>query len=357
MKQDNAAAIAVPHKESFQSAIDGKKVDLFVLSKGQTEVAITNYGARIVSYIVPDKEGRKTDIVVGFDSLEGYLRAEERYYGAIVGRYANRIAKGRFTLEGKEYVLAVNNAPNHLHGGRKGYQDVVWDVVGSSDDSLTLKYFSPDGEEGYPGNLDVTVKYTLSGNDLVMDFEATSDKTTVFNITNHAYFNLNGQGSGTILDHQLMINADRYTPIDETSIPFGELSPVEGTPFDFRTPAPIGSRIEEEHGQLKNGTGYDHNFVLNRTEGDQLQSAARAVGDKSGIVLEVLTTEPGIQLYTGNFMKAHHQIKYGFRDEKRAAFCLETQHYPDSPNQPQFPSTVLRPGERFRSQTIFRVHT
>jgi aldose 1-epimerase len=348
-------AIALPKKENFQDTIDGKKVDLFILSNGTTDVAITNYGARIVSYLVPDSEGRKTDIVVGFDSLQGYLGAEERYYGAIVGRYANRIAKGKFTLEGKEYTLAINNAPNHLHGGKKGYQDVVWDVVESSDESLTLKYISPDGEEGYPGNMHITVKYTLSGDDLVMDFKATSDKATVFNITNHAYFNLNGQGSGTILDHQLLINADHYTPIDETSIPVGEIAPVKDTPFDFQTPVPIGARIDEENGQLKNGTGYDHNFVLNSKGDNALILAARAKGDKSGITLEVLTTEPGVQLYTGNFMKAHHQIKYGFRDERRSAFCLETQHYPDSPNQPKFPSTVVKPGERFWSQTIFRV--
>lgn len=357
MKHNSETAIALPSKESFQQTIDGKKVDLFVLSNETTDVAITNYGARIVSYFVPDKQGKKTDIVVGFDSLEGYLGAEERYYGAIVGRYANRIAKGKFSLDGEEYTLATNNAPNHLHGGKKGYQDVVWDVVEAAPESLTLRYFSPDGEEGYPGNMEITVKYSLSGNDLVMDYGATTDKATVFNITNHAYFNLNGQGSGTILDHQLMINADHYTPIDETSIPLGEIAPVEGTPFDFRTPATIGYRIEEEHEQLKNGTGYDHNFVLNTAGDQQLMLAAGAVGDKSGIALEVLTTEPGIQLYTGNFMKAHHQIKYGFRDQRREAFCLETQHYPDSPNQPKFPSTVLKPGERFKSQTIFRVHT
>lgn len=350
-------AIALPNKERFQDTIDGKNVDLFVIRNEKAEVAITNYGARIVSYLVTDREGRKTDIVVGFDSLEGYLGAEERYYGAVVGRYANRIAKGRFSLDGKEYTLATNNAPNHLHGGKKGYQDVVWEVAEVTPESLTLKYFSPDGEEGYPGNMDITIKYTLSGDDLVMDFEATTDKTTVFNITNHAYFNLNGQGSGTIVDHQLMINADHYTPIDETSIPLGQIAPVEGTPFDFRKPVAIGARIDQEDGQLKNGTGYDHNFVLNSKGDQQLILAARAVGDKSGIVLEVLTTEPGIQLYTGNFMKAHHHIKYGFRDERRAAFCLETQHFPDSPNQPKFPSTVLKPGERFRSQTIFRVHT
>lgn len=357
MKQNNVTAIALPNKESFQDTIDGKKVDLFILSNEKAEVAITNYGARIVSYLVLDKEGRQTDIVVGFDSLEGYLGAEERYYGAIVGRYANRIARGKFALEGKEYKLATNNAPNHLHGGKKGYQDVVWTVVEATPQSLTLKYFSPDGEEGYPGNMDITVRYSLSGDDLVLDFDATTDKATVFNITNHAYFNLNGQGSGTILDHQLMINADHYTPIDETSIPLGEIAPVEGTPFDFRTPTAIGSRIDEEDRQLKNGTGYDHNFVLNSKGDHQLLLAARAVGDKSGIVLEVLTTEPGIQLYTGNFMKAHHSIKYGYRDQKREAFCLETQHFPDSPNQPEFPSTVLEPGERFNSQTIFRVHT
>lgn len=357
MKENTVIPIELPHKENFQQTLDGKNVDLIALRNEQAEVAITNFGARIVSYIVPDKEGKKTDIVVGFDTLQGYLDAEERYYGAIVGRYANRIAKGRFTLEGKEYVLATNNGVNHLHGGVKGYQDVVWDIEQASEESVTLKYFSKDGEEGYPGNMEITVRYILTGRDLTIEFEATTDKTTVFNVTNHAYFNLNGQGGGTILDHQLLINADQYTPIDETSIPLGEIAPVEGTPLDFRTPTTIGARIDEQDTQLKNGTGYDHNFVLNKSQGDQLTLAARAVGDKSGIVLEVLTSEPGVQLYTGNFMRAHHQIKYGFCDERRAAFCLETQHFPDSPNHPQFPTTVLKPGERFESQTVFRVHT
>jgi aldose 1-epimerase len=357
MKQNIITTIELPKKEHFQSTVDGKKVDLFVLKNEKSEVAVTNFGARIVSYLVPDREGRKTDIVVGFDNLNGYLQAEERYYGAIVGRYANRIAKGKFTLEGKEYTLATNNGVNHLHGGNKGFQDVVWEVVQASTESLTLKYFSRDGEEGYPGNVEVAVKYTLSGEDLVIDFEATTNKTTVFNITNHAFLNLNGQGSGTILDHQLMINADHYTPIDETSIPYGEIAKVEGTPFDFRTPATIGSRIDEENEQLRNGSGYDHNYVLNRNGDNELILGARVVGNQSGIVLEVWTTEPGMQFYTGNFMKAHHSIKYGFRDERRSAFCLETQHFPDSPNHPHFPSTVLKPGERFNSQTIFRVHT
>lgn len=356
MKHNNDTAIELPKAESFQQNIDGKKVDLLILKNERVEVAITNYGARVVSFLVSDKEGKKTDIVVGFDKLDGYLKAEERYYGAIVGRYANRIAKGKFTLEGKEYTLATNNGPNHLHGGKKGYQDVVWDIEEASTENVTLKYFSKDGEEGYPGNMDITVKYALKGSDLVIEFEATTDKTTVFNITNHTYFNLNGQGSGTILDHQLMINADHYTPIDDTSIPLGEIAQVESTPFDFRTPAKIGARIEEDHVQLKNGSGYDHNFVLNSKDDGQLILGARAVGDKSGIVLEVLTTEPGLQLYTGNFMKAHHNIKFGFQDERRTAFCLETQHFPDSPNQPQFPSTVLMPGERFISQTVFRVN-
>ena len=357
MNQSQPSSLAPLKKEKFQQTIDGKNTDLYFLKNGTIEVAITNYGARIVSFLVPDQRGMIKDIVVGFDDLEKYVQAEERYYGAIVGRYANRIAKGRFTLEDKEYVLATNNGVNHLHGGTKGFQDVVWDMVEATDETLTLQYSSKDGEEGYPGNLEAIVRYTLKGNDLENDFRASTDKTTVFNITNHAFFNLNGQGSGSILDHQLTINADHYTPIDETSIPLGEIASVANTPFDFRNPATIGSRIKQNDQQLKHGSGYDHNYVLNRKDNHSLELAAKAIGDKSGIVLEVLTTEPGMQFYSGNFMKSKHLIKYGFKDDIQTAFCLETQHYPDSPNHPQFPSTVLKPGEPFRSKTIFRIST
>ena len=343
-------------KENFQKAIDGKQTDLFTLKNDNIELQITNYGARIVSYLVRNKEGKTTDIVVGFDNLDDYIKADERYYGAIVGRYANRIAKGRFILEGKEYKLATNNGPNHLHGGNKGFQDVVWEVVEARENTLMLKYFSKDGEEGYPGNLEATITYKLNGNDLEMDFQANTDKATVFNITNHAFFNLNGQGSGTVYDHQLYINADHYTPVDETAIPTGEIASVEETPFDFRKTNTIGSRFKQKNQQLTIGNGYDHNYVLNRSVKDALQLAARATGDQTGIVLEVLTTEPGMQFYSGNFMKSKHVIKYGFRDDPYTAFCLETQHFPDSPNHSHFPTTVLKPGEHFRSKTIFRIN-
>lgn len=357
MNQSHPSSFERLQKEKFQKTIDGKKTDLFFLKNDHIELAITNYGARLVSFLVPDQKGTIRDIVVGFDDLDKYVQAEERYYGAIVGRYANRIAKGKFTLDGKDYVLATNNGANHLHGGTKGFQNVVWDVVEGSNETLLLKYSSKDGEEGYPGNLDAMVRYTLNGNNLEIDFRASTDKNTVFNITNHAFFNLNGQGSGSILDHQLMINADHYTPIDETSIPLGEIAPVENTPFDFRNSTSIGSRINKEEQQLKHGSGYDHNYVLKRQDNHSLELAAKAIGDKSGIVLEVLTTEPGMQFYSGNFMKGKHSIKYGYKDETRTAFCLETQHYPDSPNRSHFPSTVLKPGEVFKSKTIFRVST
>jgi aldose 1-epimerase len=357
MNRSHSSSLERLNKEKFQQTIEGKKTSLYFLQNDTIELAITNFGARIVSFLVSDDNGSITDIVVGFDDIESYIQAEERYYGAIVGRYANRIAKGSFTLEGKKYVLATNNGPNHLHGGTNGFQDVVWDVVEASDKTLKLKYSSKDGEEGYPGNLEVVVQYTLKGNDLEIDFNATTDKSTVFNITNHAFFNLNGQGSGTILNHQLIINADYYTPIDETSIPLGDIAPVANTPFDFRNLTAIGSRINQNVQQLKHGSGYDHNYVLNRKSSHSLEFAAKAIGDKSGIALEVLTTEPGMQFYSGNFMKGKHSIKYGLKDENQTAFCLETQHYPDSPNHPQFPSTVLKPGEVFKSKTIFRIST
>ena len=355
MEQTTSNSTHIPDSQPFQQTIGGKQTDLYVLQNGAgVQAVFTNYGARWVSMMLPDKDDNITDVVVGLTSVEAYKNAEEPYYGATVGRYANRIARGKFTLEGKEYTLATNNAPNHLHGGDEGFQYKVWDAVMEGQNKITFTYLSPDGEEGYPGNLQVKAVYTLTDDNAIqIDFEATTDKTTVLNLTNHAYFNLNGQGSGPITDHTLMINADRYTPMDKTSIPFGRLDDVEGTPFDFRKATTIGERIDGDNEQLKYGGGYDHNFVLNK-KGAELSLAAIAVGDRSGIQLEVQTTEPGMQLYTGNFMAAKHTLKGGFKDEKRNAFCLETQHFPDSPNQPQFPSTVLQPGETFTSHSLFR---
>lgn len=338
--------------EAFEAMINGRKTGLYRLKNEQVEVWITNYGCRIVSLQVKDKEGKPVDVVVGFDSVNGYLKASEVYHGAVIGRYANRIAKGKFSLQGREYLLSTNNSPNHLHGGEYGFHNQVWEVVESNEEHIRLSYRSADGEEGYPGNLQVEASYTLSGPGLDIKFRATTDKATVLNLTNHSYFNLNGQGSGSILDHKLQINADRFTPIDEMLIPYGTEDPVEGTPFDFRQPQTIGSRINNDHPQLQFGKGYDHNYVLNKEE-STFSLAARAEGDQSGIVMEVYTDEPGMQLYTGNFMEGKNVLKGGLPDEHRSAFCLETQHYPDSPNKPQFPTVVLNPGEEFVSTTRF----
>lgn len=341
------------NRAAFETMINGRKTDLYRLENEQLEVWITNYGCRIVSLQVKDSKGKAVDVVVGFDSMEGYLKASEVYHGAVIGRYANRIAKGKFSLDGKEYSLATNNGPNHLHGGEHGFHNQAWNLVESGEDRLRFSYLSPDGQEGYPGNLEVEVIYTLSGPDLDIEFRATTDKPTVLNLTNHAYFNLNGQGSGSVLEHKLHINADRFTPIDETLIPYGTEETVEGTPFDFRQPETIGRRIDDDHQQIAFGKGYDHNYVLNKS-GKELSLAARAEGDRSGIVLEVYTEEPGMQLYTGNFMEGKNTLKGGFPDEHRSAFCLETQHYPDSPNRDNFPTVVLRPEEEFVSRTRFK---
>jgi aldose 1-epimerase len=340
-------------KKSFQSTIQGKQTDLFTLKNANGLVAhITNYGARLVSLVVPDKNGKPTDVVVGFSSVDNFVSTGERYYGATIGRYGNRIAKGKFKLDGKEYTLFTNNGQNSLHGGKSGFEDKVWDAKQINDSTLELTYLSKDMEEGYPGNLNVKVTYSVtSDNGLKIDYEATTDKKTVLNLTNHAFFNLNGEGSGTINNHTLQVNADKYTPVDSTLIPTGKLEPVQGTPFDFRQPTAIGSRVDADHEQIKNGGGYDHNFVLN---GTGMKHAATATGDRSGIVMEVHTIEPGLQFYGGNFMKGQHTFKGGSKDEYRTAFCLETQHFPDSPNQPSFPSTTLNPGETYKTTTVYR---
>lgn len=345
----------LPPASDFQETIAGKESALFILkNQNGLMAAFTNYGARWVSMLIPAQGYEVRDVVIGFDSLKGYLNSSEGYYGATVGRYANRIAKGKFALEGKEYTLATNNPPNHLHGGIRGFHDVIWKLQEVTDNSLKLSYMSSDGEEGYPGTLNVSVTYLLTeDNELQVTFEASTDKTTIINLTNHAYFNLNGQGSGTILNHKLQLNANAYTPIDITSIPTGIIEPVEGTAFDFREEMRIGQRINEPSEQLTNGSGYDHNFVLNKKDAEYLLAAV-ATGDLSGIQMEVFTTEPGIQLYTGNFMNNENILKGGFTDGKREGFCLETQHFPDSPNQPAFPSVVLRPGERYFTRTGFR---
>lgn len=338
----------------FGTMPDGQTVNQYTLTNANgIELAAIGYGGIITSLRVPDRTGSMDDIVLGFDRLEDYLK-EHPFFGAIIGRYGNRIAKGRFTLNGQTYALATNNGPNHLHGGNKGFDKVLWQVEPvTGRNALVFTRTSPDGEEGYPGNLRVRVMYTLTDkNELIVDYSATTDKPTPVNLTQHSYFNLAGQASGDILGHELMLNADRYTPVDDTLIPTGELAAVAGTPFDFRKPTAIGARIKASHAQLKAGGGYDHNWVLNR-KGAALQLAARVVEPKTGRTLEVATTEPGIQFYSGNFLDGTLKGKGGAVYNHRTGFCLETQHFPDSPNQPTFPSTILKPGQEYKTQTVF----
>jgi aldose 1-epimerase len=356
-KQATASANSlIPDRKGFHKMINGKQADLFVLkNKNGMSVAITSYGGRIVSLLVPDKDGKFRDVSIGYKTADDYLKANEAYFGATIGRYGNRIAKGKFTLDGKEYTLPINNGPNSLHGGKSGFNAKVWDAKQIDDSTLELKYTSKDGEEGYPGNLQTKVIFHLTqDNELDISYEAHTDKKTVVNLTNHCYFNLNGEGSGTILDHLMQIEADSYTPVDETLIPTGKIEPVAGTPFDFTKPTAIGARINENSEQLKNGKGYDHNFVLRKGKTSDMKLAAKAIGNDSGIVLEVLTQEPGLQFYSGNFMQSENTLKSGAKDDFRTAFCLETQHYPNSPNETSFPSTVLSPGETYLSKSAYR---
>lgn len=356
---NNAGANNALDKKKFRTTIDGKPADLYILKNTRgMQAAITNYGGRLVSLLVPAENGKLTDVVMGFDNIQQYQTSSEPYFGAIIGRYGNRIANGKFILDGKEYLLYKNNGPNTLHGGKKGFQDVVWDAKRIGNSILELTYLSKNREEGYPGNLKVRVTYSLTiNNELELAYEATTDEKTVVNLSNHAFFNLNGQGCGTINQHLLMINADNYTPVDATLIPVGKIEPVSGTPFDFRKPIFIGKGLDENNVQIKNGKGYDHNFVLNVNKGAGLNTAAVVTGDKTGIVMEVLTEEPGVQFYSGNFLQSKNTIKGGGKDDFRTAFCLETQHFPDSPNQPLFPSTVLKPGEIYKTATAYRFST
>ena len=356
-----AEAKSKMHKQTFGKTEEGQQVDLYTLTnKNGVEVAITNYGGTVVSWKVPDRNGQVADVVLGYDNVKDY-EAGKAYFGATVGRYANRIAHGKFTLNGATYTLAKNDGENHLHGGIKGFSKRVWtakDVSGSNGQALELSYLSKDGEEGYPGNLSVTVVFTLTEeNELKIDYSATTDKDTVLNLTNHSYFNLAGQGSGDILSHQLTLNADRFTPVDATLIPTGELRKVKGTPFDFTQPTAIGARINQDDEQLKLGKGYDHNWVLNKPKIGVLTLAAELYEPKSGRLLEVRTTQPGVQFYTGNFLDGTAHGKEGKVYNYRTGMCLETQHFPDSPNHPDFPSTVLKPGQRFHSTTIYKFST
>lgn len=353
-----------PHEAGIKRSVfgkmpDGQEVHLYTLTNsGGMQVAITNYGARIVSVLAPDRNGKMADVVLGFDNLPDYMKYNT-YFGALVGRYANRIGGAKFTLDGKIYHLPVNNGPNSLHGGIKGFDKRFWaaEEVQGGGPSLAMTYSSKDGEEGYPGNMQAKVVYTLAkDNSLKIDYSATADKDTVINLTNHSYFNLAGEGNGDILKQVLMINSSKITPADATQIPTGKIIDVAGTPFDFRKPTPIGARINEDNQQLKIGKGYDINYILDR-KGPGLELAARAYDPESGRELEVYTTEPGIQFYSGNFLDGSVHGKGGKAYGSRSAFCLETQHYPDSPNHPDFPTTELKPGRTFHEVTIFKFST
>jgi aldose 1-epimerase len=331
---------------------DGTAVPIYTLTSGQVEVRVMAYGAKLVSVRTPDRTGKVADIVLGYNALQDYLNDTKTYFGSVVGRYGNRIALGKFTLDGKTYQIPVNNGANTLHGGTKGFDQYVWEskeVPGG----VEFTHVSPDGDMGYPGTLTAHVKYTLTGNTLRLDYSATTDKDTVLNITNHAYFNLNGDDQGTILNMKVKLDADKFTPVDSGLIPTGELVPVAGTPLDFREPQTVGARIDDlSNEQMKLGGGYDFNYVVNGTPGT-LRPAATVVDPDNGRKMTVETDQPGIQFYSGNFLDGTYTGRYGIRYQKHAGFCLETQHFPDSPNHPKFPSSEVRPGHPFHSTTTF----
>lgn len=354
---ENIQTLSGLSSDSFQAEIDGKQTNLYVMrNKLGAELSVCNYGAKIVSLMVPGKNGKLTDVVTGHQNINDYILSEEPYFGAICGRYGNRIAKGSFSIDGKTYQLAINNGPNSLHGGIKGFNAVVWDCRQTDGQTVELNYVSADGEEGFPGKLNVTVTYHLSDeNEVVISYKAFTDKATVLNLTNHSYFNLSGAGNPSIGDHILTINAEYYLPTDETAIPYGSKEPVAGTPMDFRNPCEVGKRINEPFQQLVYGKGYDHTYILNKGKNEnELSFCARCTSPQTGITMEVYTTQPGVQLYTGNWMTGNFVGKNGQRYPERSALCLETQHFPDSPNKSEYPTTLLRPGELFESKTVYK---
>jgi len=356
----NAATPSINVKP-FGKLADGQKVSLYTLTnKNGAVTTISNYGGTVTSLMMPDRNGKVADVVLGFSSLDKYVK-DSPYFGALIGRYGNRIAKGEFSLDGKNYKLATNNIGNALHGGLKGFDKVIWEAtpkVTAHGPSLKLTYTSKDGEEGYPGTLKVTATYTLTNkNELKLVYRATTDKDTVVNLTQHSYFNLAGQGNGTIIDHVLTLNASHYTPVDKTLIPTGKVATVQGTPFDFRKPTSIGARIDEKDEQLKFAGGYDHNFVADKLVPGTLDRIAKVEEPKSGRVMEVFTTEPAVQFYAGNFLDGTLKGKGGKVYVRRSGFCLEPQHYPDSPNHKNFPATVLKRGETYKNTIIYRFST
>lgn len=341
--------------KNFETVIDGKKVGLYWIENKDVKAAFTNFGGRLIGLWVKDKNGKSTDVVVGMNSIKGYKNSTEPYFGATIGRVGNRVALGKFTLEGKQYQIPLNNGKNALHGGVKGFQDVVWNAEKTNEKTLVFTYASPDGEQGFPGNLNVKVTYSITDDNAVrMEYEATTDKTTIVNLTNHAFFNLNGEGSGTILNHELQIYGDKFTPVGEGLIPTGEFKSVKNTPFDFTSKHTIGERIENKDEQLKFGKGYDHNYVLNDEKRDGFIHAATIKGDVSGIALDIYTEEPGLQFYSGNFMQSKNTFKSGVKDDFRTAFALETQHFPDAPNQPKFPQITLKAGEKYHTVSLYQ---
>ena len=356
---ETAARAEITHA-SFGTAPTGEPVELYTLTNAHgMRVRAMSYGGIIQSLRVPDRNGNFDDVVLGFDDLAGYVK-DSPYFGAIIGRYGNRIAHGTFTIDGNTYHVPINDGQNSLHGGIRGFDKVVWHVApfeNRDGQGLVFTHLSPDGDQGYPGNLNVKVTYTLNDrNELIIDYEATTDKPTPINLTNHSYFNLAGEGHGNVLEHEVQIEASHYTPVDSTLIPTGEIAPVEGTPFDFRRPTAIGARINEPNQQLRYAGGYDHNWVLDRT-GPGVAHIAHVLEPTTGRTLDVYTTEPGVQFYTGNFLNGSVVGKSGHAYVHRGAFCLETQHYPDSPNHPNFPSTILRPGQTYHSRTVFAFNT
>lgn len=338
---------------AFSKIIDGKEIALYQLQNGKIRMAVTNYGAKIVSLFVPDKTGKEEDVVLGFDNIDDYLN-KEPFFGAVCGRFANRIKKGYFNLEGKDYQMVVNNGANHLHGGIKGFNDVIWHVEKVNEKQITLSYFSADGEENYPGNLTAFVTYELTDNDeLKIHYEATTDKTTIINLTQHSFFNLKGAGNGNIEDHELMVNADYYTPLDETQAPTGEVCFVDNSLMDFRSPVKISDRINADFNQFTYGRGIDNNWVVKKQQAHALALAASLYEPQSGRLMEVFTTQPGVQVYSGNWVE-NHTGKYGKKYDVRYAICLEAQGFPCSPNYAHFPSPVLRPEEKYDETTIYR---